>query len=324
MTLKQLIYFCKIAECQSFSRAAKELFAAQPSISYAIHELEDELGFELFVRSRQGVVLTEMGALVYRDTRDILEQLGERHSVWKRTYSESLNLSGRVRIAALPSAYDLLYEQVLPYIRRTYPRLDLQISELLRDNIAACMDSNRADLCVSNYALEDTAFLGETRRLRLRVFPLLQDELMLGVKKTFPASKKEFLTPEDTRELTFVHHSSNLISTPYFLEFFRSEPLVLTSYERIKQAIAQGDGVGVLPERISHTGVLCPDGVDAVRYLPMAGVHLPIVHFMACFVDKPVTLALQKVMDRVRFVYSQLIRDDDPPLERELSLAEED
>ena len=63
MTLLQLKYFLEAARTGSFTMAAKNLFVAQSSLSYAIHELEHELGVPLFVRSagKKKIELTEYG-----------------------------------------------------------------------------------------------------------------------------------------------------------------------------------------------------------------------------------------------------------------------
>jgi len=57
--------FCKIAECQSISRAADKLYVSQPAVSLAIKQLESTLNVKLFFRTRQGVNLTQEGKLLY-------------------------------------------------------------------------------------------------------------------------------------------------------------------------------------------------------------------------------------------------------------------
>lgn len=62
MTLQQIKYFLEVAKTQKFTSAAKNLFVAQSSLSYSIHELEHELGVPLFVRNmNKKVTLTEYG-----------------------------------------------------------------------------------------------------------------------------------------------------------------------------------------------------------------------------------------------------------------------
>lgn len=62
MTLQQIRYYLEVAKTHNFTAAAKNLFVAQSSLSYAIHELEHELGVPLFVRNmNKKVVLTEYG-----------------------------------------------------------------------------------------------------------------------------------------------------------------------------------------------------------------------------------------------------------------------
>lgn len=59
MTLQQIKYILKTAECGSISEAAKQLFISQPSLSNAVKELEAELDIEIFRRSAKGIVETE-------------------------------------------------------------------------------------------------------------------------------------------------------------------------------------------------------------------------------------------------------------------------
>ena len=58
MTLQQLLYVIRISDTGSFSRAAEELFVAQPSLTNAMKELEKEIGVTIFNRTGRGVTLT--------------------------------------------------------------------------------------------------------------------------------------------------------------------------------------------------------------------------------------------------------------------------
>lgn len=63
--MKQLQFFVVCADTQSFSRAAEILYTTQPNVSKVIRSLEEELGFELFVRQSRGIQLTGRGRHVY-------------------------------------------------------------------------------------------------------------------------------------------------------------------------------------------------------------------------------------------------------------------
>jgi len=73
MTLQQLLYSVKIAETQSMNKAAAELFISQPALSNAIHELEEELDIEIFIRSQRGVIVTTEGENFLSYARHIVE-----------------------------------------------------------------------------------------------------------------------------------------------------------------------------------------------------------------------------------------------------------
>ena len=74
MTLQQLKYALTIADCGSMNEAAKTLFLSQPSLSETIRELETEIGFELFVRSNRGILVTPEGEEFLGYARQVTEQ----------------------------------------------------------------------------------------------------------------------------------------------------------------------------------------------------------------------------------------------------------
>ena len=62
MTTKQIDYCIELAHTLNFSRAAENMFVSQPTFSYQIKLLEEEIGFALFERSGKGAALTPAGA----------------------------------------------------------------------------------------------------------------------------------------------------------------------------------------------------------------------------------------------------------------------
>ena len=74
MTLQQLRYVIAVADHGSMNEAAKALFISQPSLSGAVKELEKELGFELFLRTSRGIVVTPDGEEFLGYARQVTEQ----------------------------------------------------------------------------------------------------------------------------------------------------------------------------------------------------------------------------------------------------------
>lgn len=75
MTIRQLEYFCAVAEGGSISAAARTLHVAQPPISRQIAQLEDELGVQLFARGSRGMKLTEAGEALALQSRQLFSSL---------------------------------------------------------------------------------------------------------------------------------------------------------------------------------------------------------------------------------------------------------
>ena len=123
MKLRQLEYFCAVAEARSISAAARELHVAQPPISRQIAQLEEELGVQLFVRGSKGMALTDAGQSLYRQTQQIFQDL---HRVEDSVRSVGAGISGRIRLGVIYSAVPYALRYVERY-HRAYPQVELYI-----------------------------------------------------------------------------------------------------------------------------------------------------------------------------------------------------
>ena len=110
MNLAHLYYFCKLAELQHYTKAAKELYITQPSLSGAISSLEAELGIALFEKSGRNVVLTKYGKEFYDTVSAALRTL-DKGVAKAKEYGGGL--SGTVNIGCIPTIQSDFIPQVL-------------------------------------------------------------------------------------------------------------------------------------------------------------------------------------------------------------------
>ena len=73
MTIQQIRYCLGVADCGSFNKAAEKLYISQPSLTSSVHDLEAELGFEIFKRSSRGTTVTEKGSSFLLDARQLFQ-----------------------------------------------------------------------------------------------------------------------------------------------------------------------------------------------------------------------------------------------------------
>ena len=84
MTLQQIKYVIAIADSGSMNEAAKQLFVSQPSLSGSVKELEKELGFDLFIRSNKGIVITRDGEEFLGYARQVAQQYNLLESRYRK------------------------------------------------------------------------------------------------------------------------------------------------------------------------------------------------------------------------------------------------
>jgi len=124
MDLEALRSFYHVARERSFSRAAKILHVSQPAMSVRIKTLETVLGERLFDRARQGVALTEAGAVLLESAEKIFSDVDEA-----MTRLEELRESGggKVRLGCSDTASMNLLPPVLKKFRNRFPAAEITI-----------------------------------------------------------------------------------------------------------------------------------------------------------------------------------------------------
>ena len=115
MTTKQIDYCIELAHTLNFSRAAENMFVSQPTLTYQIKLLEEEVGFPIFERSGKGAALTPAGAQFVSflaGMREDLKRAIEQGQNFSATYRDSISISLMVRQAIyfLPEAIRLFAE----------------------------------------------------------------------------------------------------------------------------------------------------------------------------------------------------------------------
>ena len=127
MNLKQLEAFVKVAESGSFSKAAKELYLTQPTVSAHISALEKELHVRLFVRNTKEVTMSEDGQVLYKYARQMFElecQIQEHFKVHgKGTAKHCVTIAA----STIPSQY--LLPEVLMRFKERYPNEQFKLIE---------------------------------------------------------------------------------------------------------------------------------------------------------------------------------------------------
>lgn len=121
MTTKQIDYCIELARTLNFSRAAENQFVSQPTFSYQIRLLEDEIGFPIFERSGKGASLTPAGAQFVSflsGKREDLKRAIEQGQNFSAKYKDTITVSLMVRqaICFLPEAMRL-FAQTVPEVQ---------------------------------------------------------------------------------------------------------------------------------------------------------------------------------------------------------------
>src|SRR6266536_81806 len=127
MELRHLRYFLAVADELHFGRAAVRLHIAQPPLSRQVRQLEDELGFDLFVRTPRRVRLTDAGRAFRDEARSILARVAEAAAAARRVAQGE---AGALAVGFVASATYALLPRLYRRFRERHPDIALALTEM--------------------------------------------------------------------------------------------------------------------------------------------------------------------------------------------------
>ena len=186
MTTKQIVYCIELAHTLNFSRGADNMFVSQPTFSYQIRLLEEEVGFTIFERSGKGASLTPAGAQFVSFLTGMREDL-------KRAIEQGQNFSARYKdnISVCMMVRQALY--FLPEAMRSFAEAqpDVQITPVFQyENSMEKFLQNESDIV---FALKE-----QTRQIPgIQVHDLFESRIYLITDKDDPLAEKNLIREED-------------------------------------------------------------------------------------------------------------------------------
>ncbi|WP_413293297.1 hydrogen peroxide-inducible genes activator [Bdellovibrio sp. HCB185ZH] len=152
MTLTQLEYILAVGDTGSFSQAASQCHVTQPTLSMQIQKLEDELNVILFDRTKQPVRPTQIGELVLKQARLVVQ--GSQHL--REIVDENKGaISGTLRIGIIPTLAPYLLPLFLNQFMKKHANVHLVIDELETQAIVDKIRNNSLDLGIAVTPIDD-------------------------------------------------------------------------------------------------------------------------------------------------------------------------
>jgi LysR family hydrogen peroxide-inducible transcriptional activator len=146
MEVHQIRYFRAVAECRSFTRAAKREHVSQPTLSHQILKLENELGAKLFIRLGRSVGLTTFGQAFLPKAEMILRQIKEAQT---EIHEMAGIEGGRVTLGVIPTITPFFMPQLLSKFIKQHPQLEVKILEESSNTLLEWLRDGDIDIAIT-------------------------------------------------------------------------------------------------------------------------------------------------------------------------------
>ena len=232
--------FCAVARHGSVVEASRRLHLTPSAISHGLKALESQLGVRLFERARQRILLNHAGEQLLAKIEQPLAALDSAHqsiqqlAKWGQT---------RLRIGAAASACQYILPGVIRELKKSSPKLALQVELGDMAGMVELLHQNRIDLAlgVSLELKEDL----ETR-------PIFKDELLLVFSPSHRWADAKPISRDDLRKQPLIVYQRASATTRMIDDYFRQLQIVpstvmeIGSIEAIKELVKLDLGVSVL------------------------------------------------------------------------------
>jgi LysR family hydrogen peroxide-inducible transcriptional activator len=261
VNLRDLQYLVAVADHRHFGRAAEECYVSQPTLSTQLKKLETELGVELVERNRGHILLTDVGERVVERARAVLRETDHIRAIARQANDPE---AGTVRIGLFPTLAPYLLPHVVPKIHARFPRLELLLVEEKTEVVLAQLRSGALDVGILALPVTDE---------RLHVEPLFAEDFVLAVPSEHPLAghpgriDASALAGENVLLLEEGHCLRDQALAVCSLggaaerDGFRA-----TSLETLRQMVAAGVGVTLLPRLAVHAPVPASPDVALVEF----------------------------------------------------------
>ncbi len=279
--------FYEAARASSFSTAAQNLYISQSAISQCMHQLEQDLEVQLFVRSRRGITLTKEGELLLEKIEPALRSIEQGESLLERFRHLE---SGVLTIAAGDT---VTTQFLLPYLEQfhaSYPEIRIAMANSYSSQLLQLVKEGKADLAFVNLPAADE---------ELQITPCLSIHDIFVCGEEYP--QKESYTWEDICTLPLILLEKNSSSRRHLEMCFLEQGLTLTP--QIELAVHDL----LLKFASIHLGISCVvkefsrDSLEQglVRPLPL---HPPLPERSIGYAyrkDTPLSLAAKAFLDLI-------------------------
>jgi DNA-binding transcriptional LysR family regulator len=243
ISLRQIRYFVATAELGQISQAAVELAISQSAITTAIKELEQTVGVPLFLRTPHGMELTGAGRKFLSHGYDILQKVEEATQL----NTVSSELEGTLTVAATYTVIGYFLPYHIGRLKRQFPRLEIQLYELVRESVEEGLLTNRYDIAVLltsnilNPELSTETLIKSPRRLWVPSQHRLLSAETVGLRE-IADEPYIMLTVDEAAHSSLKYWSP----TPY-------QPHILlrtSSIEAVRSLVANGQGIAILSDMV--------------------------------------------------------------------------
>ncbi|HHY25286.1 MAG TPA: LysR family transcriptional regulator [Desulfitobacterium dehalogenans] len=298
MRIEQLEYVKEVANCKSLVEAARRLHVTQPCLTNAINSLEDELGVDIFVRSKAGAKLTLAGQDVLKISGLILDQVDELYKL-----SSTHQNRQEIHLAIAPAVCNSAILEIIEDYQKTMPDAPIYVQETRPERIFTALTRSSSSIGIFN-----NSWLNAIDQMEFNIELLYEDKFCVFASCKSPLHEKKQLTLKEVLEhypvatpicdqdiiAEYLNHPKLSILTTGLYNF--------TDRESLKNFVVNDKAIACLPSSFAYRDIY----VENALWAPLKVIDFDApVNFYMAYPRRKLTNAENAFVQCIRTFYKR-------------------
>ena len=277
MRLEQLRCLVEVAEHNSISKVAQQMFMTQQAVSLNIKQLEKELDCTLLIRNSKGVTLTEEGKATVAFAKHVLEQRGELAEVLNQLEHRQTEVQERhIRINSISTVTNIVLPKIIGQINKKQKNVTIRMDMVdALETVIKSIKDQESDIGLITFNAKELMRIMEDFQGEILLDVLARDEMIGVVNRKHYNGEIDYIRADDCFSSSQLRTIYNITPVEEMRELAQNSHMIVSSDADFHRNMLKYADAIVIMAGLAYEYFFSSKNFIA---LPVEGIDVPLIH----------------------------------------------
>ncbi len=277
MRLEQLRCLVEVAEHNSISKVAQQMFMTQQAVSLNIKQLEKELDCTLLIRNSKGVTLTEEGKATVAFAKQVLEQRGELAEVLNQLEHRQTEVQERhIRINSISTVTNIVLPKIIGQINKKQKNVTIRMDMVdALETVIKSIKDQESDIGLITFNAKELMRIMEDFQGEILLDVLARDEMIGVVNRKHYNGEIDYIRADDCFSSSQLRTIYNITPVEKMRDLAQTSHMIVSNDADFHRNMLKYADAIVIMARLAYEYFFSSKNFIA---LPVEGIDVPLIH----------------------------------------------